>query len=360
MLSTSISLLFICSCVFILPPFSVFVHAQTFDIKIMTESVMMISPSSTITNPESPLVLPSPGQVFYVVVGIGTPPSPTKVAFDTTSPVTWVQVPQCRECFPFLKGKGTTMFNPKNSSTFQALRSKDPICARPFAIPSSRGSCQYDLGYTRGLLARDRFRLTTLSSSPFVFGCGLYNRILIGGARTDNPISGILGLGTGHPSSLFSQLQSVTRGRFSYCLPAHYHPVNGSRAPTLDFGPQAVISGDGVQTTPLLKVPGNLFSLNVTRISLNGKLVVDLLRLARAPSERGGSFVLDSITPNTLMKQQDYHGLSQAVVSYFKLRYGWEPLEQSMSGYDLCYALARGDVIYPIITRTAHAGRGQV
>lgn len=76
MFSTIISLLFICSCVFILPPFSVFVHAQTFDIKIMTESVMMISPSSTITNPESALVLPSPGQVFYVVVGIGTPPSP--------------------------------------------------------------------------------------------------------------------------------------------------------------------------------------------------------------------------------------------------------------------------------------------
>ncbi|KAK9919654.1 hypothetical protein M0R45_028240 [Rubus argutus] len=199
----------------------------------MTESVMMISPSSTITNPESPLVLPSdPGQVFYVVVGIGTPTVPhklTKVAFDTTSSVTWAQ--------------------------------------GVLSVPERKGS--------------DNVQSQEFQNLP----------------------------------GIAVQGSECVRGRSPFhqvVVPA----TNSSRAPTLDFGPQAVISGDGIQTTPLLKVPGNLFSLNVTGISLNGKLVVDLLRLARAPSERGGSFVLDSIAPNTLMKQQDYHGLSQAVVYY--------------------------------------------
>ncbi|PRQ43505.1 putative nepenthesin [Rosa chinensis] len=165
--------------------------------------------------------------MFYVQLGIGTP------AFDTVSPMTWLQVPERELCFPVDEGGS---FDPNHSSTFTLLSSGDPMCSPPLGnIPLSNGSCDYNLGYSKGFFSTDILSYSvddaaaTEVSLNVSFGCGLFNQLAFGGDdESGNPISGVMGLGLGHPSGLLTQLRPVMMDRFSYCIPPLF-PVSNRR-----------------------------------------------------------------------------------------------------------------------------------
>ncbi|KAL6145844.1 hypothetical protein ACLB2K_056528 [Fragaria x ananassa] len=87
-------------------------------------------------------------------MAIGTPATQTYTAFDTLSPFTWLQVPECQHCFSVVGGAS---FDPQNSSSFTVVSSVDPICSPsdPFLTPSSNGSCLYDGGVSSGFLGTE-------------------------------------------------------------------------------------------------------------------------------------------------------------------------------------------------------------
>lgn len=97
-------------------------------------------------------IIPSYSGVFFVELEMGTPPMRARTAFDTLSPVTWLQIPECQLCFPVEDGGS---FDPKGSYTFKNLTSEDPICSPPVGIPLSNGSCMYSLGYSKGFMGSD-------------------------------------------------------------------------------------------------------------------------------------------------------------------------------------------------------------
>ncbi|KAL6133374.1 hypothetical protein ACLB2K_065611 [Fragaria x ananassa] len=130
-------------------------------------------------------IYPSNSGIFYVEMAVGTPATQTYTAFDTLSPFTWLQVPECQCCFSVVGGAS---FDPQNSSSFTVVSSVDPICSPsdPFLTPSSNGSCSFDVA-------------ATLKIS---FGCGIYNSLVFGGdEQSENPISGVI-YGTRSRSSL--------------------------------------------------------------------------------------------------------------------------------------------------------------
>jgi hypothetical protein len=109
------------------------------------------------------------------------------------------------------------------------------------------------------------------------FGCGLYNEVAFGDDDDSrNPISGVMGLAMGHRSSLLSQLRPVIMDQFSYCIPPMF-PIDGAvlqdtEGATLNFGRDAVLTGDAVQSTRLLEptfLYHQYYVINVTNISVD-------------------------------------------------------------------------------------------
>lgn len=171
------------------------------------------------------------------------------------------------------------------------------------------------------------------------FGCGLYNEVTFGeDDDSRNPISGVMGLGMGNPSSLVSQLRPVIMDRFSYCIPPLF-PIDGAdlqdtEGATLDFGPDAVLTGDAVQSTRLLDptfLYNQYYMINVTNFSVDG---------VRGFLPAGGmTFGIDSIAPYSTMFEGYYQQLRDVVAQYFQEKHGLAPLNETQSGFGLCYEL---------------------
>ncbi|XP_062002580.1 protein ASPARTIC PROTEASE IN GUARD CELL 2-like [Rosa rugosa] len=145
-------------------------------------------------------ILPSNSGMFYVQLGIDTPAMQASTAFDTVSPMTRLPVPECELCFPVDEG-GSTL-EPNHSSAFTLLSSGDPMCSPPLgiSIPLSNGSCDYNLGYSKGFFGTDTLSYSVDDAAAFEvslnfsIGCGLFNQLAFGGDdESGNPISGVMG-----------------------------------------------------------------------------------------------------------------------------------------------------------------------
>lgn len=79
----------------------------------------------------------------------------------------------------------------------------------------------------------------SLSAPGMVFGCGFDN-----GGTFEEAASGIIGLGHG-PLSIVMQYR---KAKFSYCLVAEENETS-----KINFGENAVVSGEGVASTPMVK-----------------------------------------------------------------------------------------------------------
>ncbi|PNX84167.1 aspartic proteinase cdr1-like protein [Trifolium pratense] len=155
--------------------------------------------------------------------------------------------------------------------------------------------------------------------------------------------SGIVGLGGG-PVSLITQLGSSIGGKFSYCLlPSSFRGSNTTTK--LNFGDAAVVSGDGVLSTPIVKKnPIVFYYLTLESFTVGNKRVKYGTSFLGDSEE--GNIIIDSGTTLTLLPPDVYSNLESAVLEVVKLDRADSPIQE----LKLCFTLTSDKYDFPIIT----------
>ncbi|KAK9919664.1 hypothetical protein M0R45_028250 [Rubus argutus] len=261
--------------------------------------------------------------LLVVEVLIGLPAIKATLFVDVASP------------FTFVPGN----YRRYNSLSSSKMNATDALCVKPL-ITDLDQFCRYSDGDgARAAVYLFDFFLNLDVHKPLPFAWGNFP----GGTDPEDFLDGILGLGSGHPVSLVEQLHNTTLGRFSYCIPATLMPSENSSsnraAPTLDFGVEATIRGQGWINTTLVRGTIGAYYLNVTSILVQDRPLVVKPELFW-PNRGSGGFILQSRFPYTQLLPQVYDSLKQAVIAYFWQLYKVDPLTQPVSEHlDLCHDL---------------------
>ncbi|KAE9620895.1 hypothetical protein Lal_00018932 [Lupinus albus] len=301
-------------------------------------------PSFSTKNIESD-VLANRGD-YLMSYSIGTPPVKILGIADTGSDIIWLQCEPCDPCSP----QTSPIFDPSKSTTYKNIPCTSDACqsVRDTSCSSegSQQSCQYRIGYGDGSKSQGDLSLDTLSFSSTkgsavsfpktVIGCGTSNTL-----GNQGPGSGIVGLGNG-PVSLITQLGSSIQGKFAYCLAPS---LSRTTSPTkLNFGSEAVVSGDGTVSTPLF-LDKTFYYLTLEAFSVGNKRV----EFGSSSSSSGGSgnIIIDSGTTLTLLPSDVYSELESTVASEITLN----RVEAPSPSLSLCYeAPSDGNLDVPVIT----------
>jgi hypothetical protein len=143
--------------------------------------------------------------------------------------------------------------------------------------------------------------------------------------------------------SLTTQLKSSIGGKFSYCLLPYSDESNGTSK--LNFGEAAVVSGDGVVSTPLVKNdPPVFYYLTLEAFSVGNKRVE-----FGGSSEGGGdegNIIIDSGTTLTLLPADVYTNLESVVAEQVKL----DRVDDPNQLLNLCYSVTSDEYDFPLIT----------
>ncbi|KAJ4822222.1 hypothetical protein Tsubulata_020297 [Turnera subulata] len=250
--------------------------------------------------------------VFHVNVGIGTFDTAAggsssfksyNLAIDSGSDLNWIQCEDCKSpgktCFP----QKDPLYPSSQSKSYKPLDCNGVPCV--FNKTISAGS------YTSGVLATETFTFqssdgTSLPIPNISFGCSRDSKNIkyVAASRPFlNPTSGVLSLGWG-PRSFLSQIDSMSQGKFSYCI-----KPNNTKKTFLKFGKE-VTPPKNPHITPISQV-GNLSSyyVNLQGISVGG------VRLNFGPSDFAlnkdgtGGTVIDSGALFALFKPPVYGAL---------------------------------------------------
>ncbi|KAJ8774163.1 hypothetical protein K2173_009594 [Erythroxylum novogranatense] len=293
------------------------------------------SPQARVTNDEGE---------YLMKVSFGTPSFSIVAIADTGSDLIWTQCKPCTDCYK----QDDPLFDPKSSTTYRDFTCSSNQCSYlDQSSCSSSNICQYqyqygDQSYTNGNLAADTVTLGSTNGSPVSFpktiiGCGHDN-----GGTFDAKGSGIIGLGGGQ-LSLIRQLGSSISGKFSYCLvPLTSQSKNSSQ---MNFGSNAIVSGNGVVSTPLIAgTPDTFYYLNLEAISVGNK------KIPYSSSSSGssdGNIIIDSGTTLTLIPQDFFSALSSEVDKVV----GGKQTQDPNGVFQVCYT---ADSQLNIPTLTAH------
>ncbi|XP_010268348.1 PREDICTED: aspartic proteinase CDR1-like [Nelumbo nucifera] len=283
---------------------------------------------------------------YHMKIALGTPPVQILALADTGSDLIWTQCNPCYGCYQ----QRAPLFDPQSSSTYRDLSCSSERCeVLRFRTCSSSDVCQYsyqydDQSYTNGNLATDTITMEsstcgeTVAFPEVVFGCGHNNS---GTFEEDG--SGVIGLGRGS-MSLVSQLGSSIDGKFSYCLVPTSAENQSSK---MSFGCDAVVSGEGVVSTPMLfKSTDRLYYLRLEGISVGDcKLEYKSHSPSDDSDENEGNIVIDSGTPLTFLPPEFYPQLESAL----KAAINQEPVSGHHGSLRLCYRKTT-DLVLPNIT----------
>ncbi|KAJ9185678.1 hypothetical protein P3X46_005278 [Hevea brasiliensis] len=281
---------------------------------------------------------------YLMRISLGTPPFDILAIADTGSDLIWTQCEPCSEtCYQ----QDAPLFNPNSSSTYRDFSCSSRQCKRVSGSEEcdSDGICHYsysygDRSFTHGNIAADTITLGSTSGRPVslpnsVFGCGQNNQGTFGPQGT-----GIVGLGGGS-ISLISQLGSTIGGKFSYCLVPFFSTTGNSSK--LNFGSNGVVSGAGVQSTPLTrKSPDTFYFLTLEAISVGNK------RIKFSGSTFGttkGNIIIDSGTTLTLVPEDFFSDLASAVESVIR----GQRVNDPTNTLSLCYRV-QSNLNIPILT----------
>ena len=196
---------------------------------------------------------------------VGTPLVPILGIANMGSDLIWLQCKPCTEC----SNQTAPLFDPEMSTTYKSVSCTSSQCESLAKISCSNDgtSCQYSIScgdgssFSKGDPSMDTLTLGSTTSHPMplpIIWCGHDN---VG--NFDDKGSDIVGIG-GRAVSLVSQLSSSIGGKFSYCLvPLTSRDKNSSK---LNFGSDAVVSGPGTVSTPLVPkiLDTYLLTLDVT------------------------------------------------------------------------------------------------
>ncbi|KAE8673197.1 Aspartic proteinase CDR1 [Hibiscus syriacus] len=277
---------------------------------------------------------------YLLNISIGTPAFDIVAIADTGSDLIWTQCKPCSQCFE----QNAPLFDPTASSTYKTISCSTSQCANlEGSSCSSNNSCQYSVSYgdgsfSDGDLAADTLTLGSTSDlrvviPNVVIGCGHHN----GGTFDENDM-GIIGLGGGEVS-LISQLGTSIAGKFSYCLLPLTDAGNSSK---MNFGSDAIVSGNGTVSTPLTKLdPPTFYFLTLEAISV-GNNRINFTSKPFGTDE--GNIIIDSGTTMTLLPDDFYSQLESSVSSMINATKVKGP-----EGLNLCYD-ATTDFAVPDIT----------
>ncbi|RWR81117.1 Aspartic proteinase CDR1 [Cinnamomum micranthum f. kanehirae] len=286
---------------------------------------------STTSTDISSNVLPNGGN-YLMTISLGTPPVQFLAIADTGSDLIWTQCSPCESCYH----QDAPLFDPTKSSTYGDLSCDSSQC---LALPRSScidSSCQYSYrygdrqSYTKGVLASETVGLSSSEFPKIAFGCGHNNS-----GTFSSRGSGLVGLGGGS-LSLISQLSSSIGGKFAYCLVPFTKNTASSR---MDFGDSAVVSGNGVVSTPLISRQGleTFFFLTLQKITVGTNSI-------SLPQAAQGNIIIDSGTTLTYLPTSVYQQLLSALKNSINLQPVQDP---SQIGLELCYESGTGSNINP-------------
>ncbi|CAL5002955.1 unnamed protein product [Urochloa decumbens] len=300
---------------------------------------------------------------YVTTIGLGSGAAAAAnhtVIVDTGSDLTWVQCKPCSSCY----AQRDPLFDPAASATYAAVRCNASACAAslkaatgvPGSCATTAGAaekCYYALGYgdgsfSRGVLATDTLALGGAARlDGFVFGCGLSNRGLFGGA------AGLMGLGRTE-LSLVSQTSSRYGGAFSYCLPASTTSTTDSAAAagSLSLGgdTSSYRNKTPIAYTRMIADPAQppFYFLNITGAAVGGKPLT-------ASGLGAGNVLIDSGTVITRLAPSVYG----AVRAEFARQFGGYGYREAagFSILDTCYDLSGHDEVkVPLLTLTMEGG----
>ncbi|KAK7283922.1 hypothetical protein RIF29_13671 [Crotalaria pallida] len=284
---------------------------------------------------------------YLMSYSIGTPPFKVLGIVDTGSDIVWLQCKPCNPCYK----QTTPIFDPSKSTTYKTIPCTSDICqsVRDSSCSSNdQQSCQYIIHYgdnskSEGDISLDVFTLYSTKGSPVSFpktviGCGHSN---IGTFRREG--SGIVGLANG-PLSLISQLGSSIQGKFSYCLVPALPSNNSSASSKLNFGDDALVSGGGTVSTPMI-LDNIFYYLSLEGFSVGNKRVE--FGGSSSSGDGKGNIIIDSGTTLTILPDDVYSELESAVAAEVKL----ERTDDPNQFLNLCYKSPVGEKLdVPLIT----------
>ncbi|XP_061350086.1 aspartic proteinase CDR1-like [Gastrolobium bilobum] len=284
---------------------------------------------------------------YLMSYSVGTPPFQLLGIVDTGSDFVWLQCKPCETCY----NQTTPMFNPSKSKTYKPIPCSSAKCQslRDTSCSSDNDQiCEYSLDYgdgshSQGDLSVDTLTLSSTDGSPIPFprtviGCGHSNTGTFTGKT-----SGIVGLGGG-PVSLISQLGASISGKFSYCLVPMFSDSNNSSS-KLNFGENAVVSGDGTVSTPLVQKKTDVYYYLTLEAFSVGDNKIEFGSSSSGSSEEA-NIIIDSGTTLVLLPSDVYTKLESAVANVVKLERVQDPTQQ----LNLCYRATSGQLEVPIIT----------
>ncbi|PIN13611.1 Aspartyl protease [Handroanthus impetiginosus] len=278
---------------------------------------------------EAPLT-PIVGE-YLMKIRIGTPPVEVLAIADTGSDLTWTQCTPCPECYK----QNAPLFDPRRSKTYTNISCNSQQCQElefAFRHCDNKNVCQYDTSYgdssiSSGNLALETFTFNKNAAFPkVVFGCGQHNF-----GTFNKTASGIIGLGGGR-LSIIRQLGKSIGGRFSYCLTT----PDSKASSKISFGPNAIVVGPKILSTPLVKKsPNTFYYLTLEAISVGNKRVEH--NLFSKASVQDGNIIIDSGTTLTLLPKLFYDRLESTLIKSINGRRVSDP--QGL--LKLCYKLPR-------------------
>jgi hypothetical protein len=270
---------------------------------------------------------------YLMSYSIGTPPLKIYSMIDTASDLVWLQCKPYNICY----NQTSPIFNPSKSSSYKMISCSSRTCKSQEYISCSHDddddACRYTIRYGDGTTSHGNLSMETLTLD-LTFGSSVsFPNILIGCGHTNNMAyntgnsSGIIGFGLG-PTSLINQLGSSFGGKFSYCLNGDYRSNLSSK---LNFGDAAIVSGDNVVSTPIVRpTSGKLgYYITLKAFSVGNKRV----KFEEGSNISNQTILIDSGTTVTFLPHQFYTKLESVVAKAVKL----ERVQDHTASFNLCY-----------------------
>ncbi|KAI3685949.1 hypothetical protein L1987_79618 [Smallanthus sonchifolius] len=184
-----------------------------------------------------------------------------------------------------------------------------------------------DGSYSIGGIATDTFWFRPTPFKHVVFGCGHDNN----GTFNGN-ISGIIGLGWGR-LWIINQLNSVTRGKFSYCLIPQINE-GSNHTSKIHFGDNVNVSGPNVVSTPLLKkTHDNFYYVILDSVLVGNNSLSYKQSFSKDDGVFEGNIIVDSGTTFTFLTQEFYSDF----ISSLTKGIGGKIVKDPQGILDVCY-----------------------
>ncbi|KAL0716441.1 hypothetical protein Bca4012_065763 [Brassica carinata] len=240
---------------------------------------------------------------------------------DTGSDLLWTQCKPCDDCYT----QDDPLFDPKASSTYKDISCSSRQCTaleNQATCSTEDNTCSYttsygDKSYTKGNVAADTLTLGSTDNRPMqlkniIIGCGHNNA-----GTFSKKGSGIIGLGG----------ENDTTSK-------------------INFGTNAVLSGNGSVSTPLItKSQATFYYLTLESVSVGSKNIKYPSVSDSYGSSGKGNIIIDSGTTLTMLATSFYSELEDAVASSIDA----ERITDPQNVLSLCYS-ATAKLNVPVIT----------